>query len=202
MEPKTHRARPLAPEDRRRSIVDALIPVLMEKGAAVTTAEVARAAGIAEGTIFRVFPDKAALLHAAMESTLDPLPFQAALSGIDQDLPLEEQLAAAAVIMADRFERVTVLMGVLRSIPHERKPHGDTHRYAHESMAAILSSLTAVLERHGDRFSIAPSQAAVLLRGLIFANAHPLLRPDEPISPERIAEALLTGILRKDEGRC
>ena len=66
------RARPLSPEDRRAAILDAVIPLLIDHGAAVTTAEMAEAAGIAEGTIFRVFPDKASLLHAAIERSLDP----------------------------------------------------------------------------------------------------------------------------------
>ena len=44
-------------------IVDAVVPLLLEHGGDVTTRQIAEAAGIAEGTIFRVFPDKAALLH-------------------------------------------------------------------------------------------------------------------------------------------
>ena len=62
----------MAPDDRRRAIVDAVVPLLLEHGDAVTTRQIAEAAGIAEGTIFRVFPDKPALLLAAAEETMDP----------------------------------------------------------------------------------------------------------------------------------
>ncbi|HUO45747.1 MAG TPA: helix-turn-helix domain-containing protein, partial [Acidimicrobiia bacterium] len=62
MSSKKARAEPLAPEDRRQAIVEAVIPLLVERGASVTTREMAEAAGIAEGTIFRVFPDKCALI--------------------------------------------------------------------------------------------------------------------------------------------
>src|SRR5210317_2077536 len=89
------RARPLSPEDRRAAILDAVVPLLIDHGAAVTTAEMAEAAGIAEGTIFRVFPDKASLLHAAVERTLDPSPVDAELSAIDPALPLADRLEAA-----------------------------------------------------------------------------------------------------------
>ena len=62
---RTGRAAPMAPDDRRRAIVDAVVPLLLEHGGDVTTRQIAEAAGIAEGTIFRVFPDKPALLMAA-----------------------------------------------------------------------------------------------------------------------------------------
>ena len=51
----TPRAAPLSPDERRRAIVDAVLPLLIEHGRAVTTRQMAEAAGIAEGTIFRVF---------------------------------------------------------------------------------------------------------------------------------------------------
>jgi AcrR family transcriptional regulator len=47
----------MAPDDRRRAIVAAVVPLLLEHGDDVSTRQIADAAGIAEGTIFRVFPD-------------------------------------------------------------------------------------------------------------------------------------------------
>ena len=60
------RARPLPPDERRRAIVAATRPLLIEHGAGFTTAQVARAASIAEGTIFRVFASKQELLDAVI----------------------------------------------------------------------------------------------------------------------------------------
>src|SRR5690606_23916200 len=45
------RARPLAPEERREAILDAVLPLLRERGREVTSRELAEAAGVAEGTI-------------------------------------------------------------------------------------------------------------------------------------------------------
>jgi AcrR family transcriptional regulator len=192
------RAKRMSANERRQSILDAVIPLLVEKGAAITTSEIAEAAGIAEGTIFRVFPDKRALLHAAIETILDPLPIQTAIASIDEDLPIAIQMAEAAAALAERFDQMTALMGVLRSIPHEERANGDTHRYARESMNAILSSVTSIMARHKDRLAIEPDRAAIFLRGLIFTNAHPLLGADVRLATNQIVEILLTGILRKE----
>ena len=193
--PKT-RARPLSPKDRRAAILDAVIPLLIDRGAAVTTAEMAEAAGIAEGTIFRVFPDKASLLHAAVERTLDPSPFDAELSAIDPALPLADRLEAAAEILAGQFEGMTALIGMLRSIPHDDQPHVEMHRTATEAMAGVIDSLTRLLEPHRDRLSVEPSQAAVFLRGLVFTNGHPLLAMPARMSSAQLVEVLLNGITR------
>ena len=58
-------------EGRRASIIAAARPLLVEFGAAVTTKQVAEAAGIAEGTIFRAFADKDTLLRAVFEAAAD-----------------------------------------------------------------------------------------------------------------------------------
>src|ERR1700750_2170473 len=76
---RSQRAAPMAPAERRRAIVDVVVPLLLEHGSDVTTRQIAEAAGIAEGTIFRVFPDKAALLMAAAEETMNPPEGQAEL---------------------------------------------------------------------------------------------------------------------------
>src|SRR5690606_40981582 len=52
------RARPLSRADRRNAIAAATVPLLVEHGAAVTTRQIADAAGVAEGTLFRAFADK------------------------------------------------------------------------------------------------------------------------------------------------
>jgi AcrR family transcriptional regulator len=65
------RAAPLSADERRDAIIDVVVPLLLEHGRDVSTRQIAEAAGIAEGTIFRVFPDKAALWTATAERTLD-----------------------------------------------------------------------------------------------------------------------------------
>src|SRR5258707_6456618 len=99
---KPRRAAALPPDERRSMIVAATLPLLVEHGDRVTTKQIAEAAGIAEGTIFRAFGDKDEVIAAAIESALDPEPLEAALSAIPGDLPFEVGLVAATVIIQQR----------------------------------------------------------------------------------------------------
>lgn len=194
MNPQKSRARPLSPEERRSAILDAVIPLLVERGAAVTTAEMAEAAGIAEGTIFRVFPDKASLLHAAIETTMDPRPIENALADIDAGLPMDKQLAEAARILGARYENTTALVAMVRSMPHEATHHERAHAVASEAMASVVRSLTILLERYRPLLRVEPTRAASLLRGLVFTESHHLLASDGPMTAEELVDVLLNGI--------
>ncbi len=156
--------------------------------------------GIAEGTIFRVFPDKNALLHAAISKTFDPEPIVAALDAVDSDAPLHQQLTEAATILAARYEKTTALIGMARSMPDHGKPSPEAHRIAKNAMAEVATALSQLTERHRDRLNVDPTQAAILLRGLIFSNTHQLLHGDHHLTPEQLVDVLLNGIATPEAG--
>ena len=195
---KHHRAKPLPPAERKQAIVDAIIPLLLAKGSDVTSRQMAEAAGIAEGTIFRVFPDKPSIIKEAVKTSMDPAPVCDALALVPLGAPLQDQLEAAADILLERNERVAALMGVLHSshLSTSRRRTGPP-RFVRESNAATLAALTELLERHADQLRVTPRRAAIAFRGLIFANAHPMAAPDEKTTPAEIVDLLLGGIARK-----
>src|SRR5205807_8072614 len=96
------RAVALPADERRRMIVEATLPLLLQNGEMVTTRQIADAAGIAEGTIFRVFEDKDELIGALIERALDPEPLEEALRTIDFAQPLDRCLQSAVVIIQQR----------------------------------------------------------------------------------------------------
>ena len=118
-EPTRRRVAPLAPDDRRAALVEATVPLLIENGSAISTRQIAQAAGVAEGTIFRVFPDKNSLILAAIRSALDPEKGERALRAIPADLELRERVTQAAAIMLAGLEP-------LRPAAHDRA--GTHHR--------------------------------------------------------------------------
>ena len=186
----------MSPDDRRRAIVEAVIPLLTEHGSAVTTRQMAEAAGIAEGTIFRVFPDKSALIHEAIKVSMDPAPVQKGLAEIYPFGPIEVQLAEAARILLERFEKVIALVSVLRTVPPSgRKPPAGPPPFISQSNVAVMAALTALFERHRDRLRIEPSRAAAAFRGLIFASGHPMVSLAEKLTIDEIVGVLLSGIL-------
>jgi AcrR family transcriptional regulator len=104
----------MAPDDRRAAIIAATVPLLQEHGLNVSTRQIAQAAGVAEGTLFGVFPDKSALIRAALLSVFDPEPVVEALGAIDPGLDLRGRLVAAMDILRERFERNANIVAALR----------------------------------------------------------------------------------------
>jgi AcrR family transcriptional regulator len=185
-------------EDRRRAILGAVIPLLIEKGASVTTAEMARAAGIAEGTIFRVFADKAALMREAVKATMDPSPVKEAIRAISPSESLQASLAVAAQVLLDHFSRVIALAELLRAMPAPagaRKSEG--RRLIAESSAEISAAVTELFQRHADELRVVPAKACAALRGLIFGSGHPLVPPNERLTVDEVVAILLSGIQQR-----
>ena len=126
------RAAPMSADDRRQAIVDAVVPLLVTHGEAVSTRQIAEAAGIAEGTIFRVFPDKNALLMAAAAHTLNPpnagQELADAVAGIED---LHEVVPVVAERMLVRSEQVMAVMIALRNVWHaaHEEPGGSGRRH-------------------------------------------------------------------------
>ncbi|MFE2185292.1 TetR family transcriptional regulator, partial [Streptomyces sp. NPDC059455] len=79
----------------------------------MTTAKIARAAGIGEGTIFRVFEDKDTLLAACMAEAVRPDDTVAHLESIALDQPLADRLAEAADVVRGHMGRIGAVAGAL-----------------------------------------------------------------------------------------
>lgn len=160
----TGRARPLSPEDRRAAILDAAVPLFIANGSGVTTRQIADAAGIAEGTIFRVFEDKDAIVDAVVARFMDPTPTLERLSAIDETLDLEGSVAAIVEILGERIKGV---MGVMQAVGMRKPP-------AHPPRAdgdAANSVALEILGRHRDKLGVTPEKAIAMIRAAVFGSS-------------------------------
>lgn len=188
MAPTTERRRAAAlpAEQRRRVIVEATLPLLLEEGSGISTRRIAEAAGIAEGTIFRVFPDKESVIAAVVAAALDPAPFERSLAAIDPGLPLDARLERAVELLQRRVREIGELLtaaGISRPPvdPAQRPP-------------TSVEALAAVFEPDRHQLRRSPRDCAVALRGLTFAGTHPALLVDAELSPAEIVSLVLDGV--------
>ncbi|MDG2111534.1 MAG: TetR family transcriptional regulator, partial [Actinomycetota bacterium] len=160
-------------------------PLLLQHGEAVTTRQIAAAAGIAEGTIFRVFDDKEDLLTATLEASLDMGSFEAAIASIDPAISLQEQLVEAVDLIEQRIVDVWALVSSVGERLRERvtRPLADS------------AALARLFERSHDQVSVPPATAARQLRALTLSMTHPMLGATD-VSAEEIVGFFLNGVGR------
>jgi AcrR family transcriptional regulator len=201
---RRERARPLSPEERRAAIVEATVPLVISHGGAVTTRLIAEAAGVAEGTIFRVFPDKRALFHAVAEHVMNPPgdrdDMAATLAGLTT---LREKVVRVVERLEVRSYRVMTVMMALRSVwmsegpQHEPGHEPGPPRFLIEARQQLLDNLTELLfAPHGDELRIEPEHAALALRSLVLGARHPGMQASEShLTAEQVADVVLVGVL-------
>lgn len=191
----------MAPAERRASLIAATRPLLLEHGLSLSTRQIAEAAGVAEGTIFRVFPTKDELIHAVIHDTLDPSGICADIEAIDARLPLEERLVALVTLLQAQMRVASTLFAALHVVSSENRdvarmhhpPHGDA--FAHRQRAHQLArSITALIEPDAACLTVPVAQAVSLIRGVAMSSAHPLFSDGVLTDPRTIVHILLHGL--------
>jgi AcrR family transcriptional regulator len=201
MATKRLRAAPMAPDERRRAIIDAVVPLLVQHGGDITTKQIAEAAGIAEGTIFRVFPDKRALLLATAAETINPEGGREAMATALGAVPaLRDKLVLVIDQLVARMEQGMLVMMALRNVflkeghGSEAMPPGPP-RFIVEANRALLDALSEILfAPHAKQLSVPPKTAALVLRSLVFGTWHPGMHDEARLTTDEIADACLHGV--------
>jgi AcrR family transcriptional regulator len=192
----------MAPDERRAAIVDATLPLVLRHGAAVSTREIAEAADVAEGTIYRVFPDKDALLAAVMEKAFDPEPTLRELAAIDRGLPLRDRLVDGVLIMQGRLNGV---FGLIDALGWTGPPKGHAHRSPRAMSDAHRAAVIDLIGPDSGELRVDTAQFAHILRLLVFSGTHQRITHGHPLTAEQIVSILLDGLLARptsEDARC
>ncbi|NKQ53399.1 TetR/AcrR family transcriptional regulator [Amycolatopsis sp. K13G38] len=169
----------MSQEQRREMIVRAVLPLVVEHGAAVTTAQIARAAGIGEGTIFRAFKDKDELIQECVLEALRPDDALGLITEIPLEARLETRLAEAADALRAHLDRMGALMASLHQSGQAnnlRKRHRGGDRAA--SVTAMREAVAELFEPDKDTLRLSPQQSAAMFLALLFNRPRDEHTPD------------------------
>ncbi|MHA7132745.1 TetR/AcrR family transcriptional regulator [Oerskovia turbata] len=207
-------------DDRRAAIAAATVPLLARHGAAVTTRQIAEAANVAEGTLFRAFEDKDELIHAALVAALDPAPLVQAIDALPARESLEGALVALADLIQDNQRATAKIVQVAHQVMgdrpgagalrgrvggsragsgDERESHGEHGPESHHDarMSAvqnIVSAIEARIAPFAGELRTAPRVAASVFFFLVHGHASPLITQG-PLDPTQIVDVFLHGVL-------
>jgi AcrR family transcriptional regulator len=207
MAPPPRRAAALPPEERREALIAATLPLVLEHGTDVSTRLIAEAAGVAEGTIFRVFPTKDDLIEAVVASAFDPSSLVEAIGRIDRSLPLAGRLLAAVALMQAHGRRLAGLVhafaarGTLpdRGAGHPNADRRERAAQLRASEARVIDALTLLVEPDREQQRCSSLETARRLRLITKALSSHRLAATDPLPPEEIVSLLLDGLRRRDE---
>ena len=185
----------MSPQQRREMIVQAAIPLVSEFGAAVTTAQVAKAAGIGEATIFRAFADKEELLRACVAEAVRIDRAVDEIAAIPLDQPLADRRVEAAGAMQAHLERMGRVVGAMLASGHGERARGRPEPGARErSMDAVREAMAGLFEPDAAALRLPPDQAAAIFMGFLFARA----RSDgAELATESIVDVFLHGAVKQ-----
>jgi AcrR family transcriptional regulator len=207
---KRRRAPAMSQEERRAAIVRSTLPLLLEHGGNISTSQIAAAAGIAEGTVFRAFKDKPDLLLACLRAGMDSDEEVATIGRIGRDGPLAERLTRAVQAISGYIDRIWTVGQALRTSgvdqqAMQRRMHGEGGEEPRPGpppeLLRLSDAMSELFDETADNLRVAPARAVRILLGLVLTNRMqgPGFGPTTE-DPAEIVDLFLHGVIHSEKG--
>ncbi len=189
------RAKPLPPDERRACLIAVTRTLLLERGHDITTRQVAEAAQVAEGTLFRVFATRRDLIAATIADELSPQRLTTHLSQVPQGENLDVTTNSCLTAVAD------YVTAVGRLIP--RPTHDDDRVMSlvdsqwQERIHDLMGWMVERLAQHTDELQVTPVEFAHVIFTLAMGYSHHHCPASQP-SLDTLTRLALDGARRKD----
>ena len=191
------RARPLPPAERRASLIAATRQLILDHGPEVTTRQVAEAAKVAEGTLFRVFPTRRDLIAATIADHLSSERLADIFAATPTTTTVDE---TTEVCLSTAADYVTTF-GRFIPRPHQAGDQDEIRFRIMELWEArvcdIANWMRDRLAPHETQLTIPVKDFVHLVITLAMGYAHGR-SPDTSLNPAALARLALDGARRKD----
>lgn len=195
------RAPALPPDQRRAALVQAALPLVVQRGLDVTTKDIATAAGVAEGTIFRVFDSKDELLLATARCAFDTAVLESELGQIRLDTPLDLRLMQIIEVNQRAAQRIMAVLAAFGR-PCDRDRLGNVHDLLDSAgQARATARAVDLLTPDADRLRKPVSAVVAMIGVLTWSSVHPM-SPGHGLSATDLADLVLHGMLNPKECSC
>jgi AcrR family transcriptional regulator len=172
------------------AILEATIQVLLAIGKErLTTARVARRAGVSIGTLYQYFPNKSSLLQAVLRRHLDGV--ATAVEHVCQEQQ-GNALAEMATALIEAFLEAKIGDGHAGAALYAVSSDVDGANIAKQMSARINQAIVEMLTTACDPLKTDPSLAASILQGAIAGVSRRLLESDDPKQQRNSVQRELT----------